>query len=131
MHTCARERVPKNPPIAAAAIVSHSSTRNYDVYFSLIFTSNLDSLALSRNPNSATMSAKDATSSKDEVTMVDVLQEEEDLEQDAKAVLGGSDDQHCTYSVVRHLQFLLNMRNNLRNFRDTCPGRRCTYARRA
>ncbi|XP_059468581.1 putative E3 ubiquitin-protein ligase UBR7 [Neocloeon triangulifer] len=33
-----------------------------------------------------------------EVTMVDVLQEEQEREQDANAVLGGSDDQHCTYS---------------------------------
>lgn len=34
------------------------------------------------------------------VTMLDVLEEEQDLEQDANAVLGGSDDQNCTYSKV-------------------------------
>jgi E3 ubiquitin-protein ligase UBR7 len=32
------------------------------------------------------------------ITMVDVLKEEEELEDDAKAVLGASDDQNCTYS---------------------------------
>lgn len=32
------------------------------------------------------------------VTMVDVLKEEQELEDDAKAVLGASDDQNCTYS---------------------------------
>ena len=34
------------------------------------------------------------------VTMLDVLQEENALEEDANAVLGASDDQHCTYSKV-------------------------------
>ena len=32
------------------------------------------------------------------VTMVDVLQDEQDLEDDANAVLGGADDKNCTYS---------------------------------
>uniref|UniRef100_T1IMN0 Putative E3 ubiquitin-protein ligase UBR7 n=1 Tax=Strigamia maritima TaxID=126957 RepID=T1IMN0_STRMM len=31
------------------------------------------------------------------ITMVDVLEEEKELEDDANAVLGGSDDQNCTY----------------------------------
>ena len=31
------------------------------------------------------------------VTMVDVLQDEESLEADAKAVLGNADDKNCTY----------------------------------
>lgn len=31
------------------------------------------------------------------VSMVDVLQEDNELEEEARAVLGGSDDQHCTY----------------------------------
>ena len=31
------------------------------------------------------------------VTMVDVLEEEKELEDDAAAVLGSADDQHCTY----------------------------------
>jgi E3 ubiquitin-protein ligase UBR7 len=38
------------------------------------------------------------------VTMVDVLKEEQELEDDAKAVLGASDDQNCTYSRVNLYQ---------------------------
>lgn len=34
------------------------------------------------------------------VTMVDVLEEENELEEDVNAVLGGSDDKTCTYSKV-------------------------------
>lgn len=34
------------------------------------------------------------------VTMVDVLEEENELEEDANAVLGGADDKTCTYSKV-------------------------------
>lgn len=34
------------------------------------------------------------------VTMLDVLQEENQLEEDAKAVLGASDDINCTYNKV-------------------------------
>ena len=34
------------------------------------------------------------------VTMLDVLQEEQDLEDNAFAVLAGSDDQNCTYLKV-------------------------------
>ena len=34
------------------------------------------------------------------VSMVDVLQEDNELEEEARAVLGDSDDQHCTYLVV-------------------------------
>nr|CAG4638518.1 EOG090X07TK [Cyclestheria hislopi] len=33
------------------------------------------------------------------ITLVDVLEEEAQLEEDADAVLGGSDDQNCTYSL--------------------------------
>ena len=36
----------------------------------------------------------------DTVTMIDVLEEEEELEENAFAVLGGSDDKHCTYYKV-------------------------------
>jgi E3 ubiquitin-protein ligase UBR7 len=46
------------------------------------------------------MSEGEVKKGDDVLTMVDVLQEEEDREQDANAVLGGSDDQHCTYSAV-------------------------------
>lgn len=35
------------------------------------------------------------------VTMLDVLQDQHDLEEDAKAVLGASDREHCTYDQVR------------------------------
>lgn len=38
------------------------------------------------------------------VTMVDVLENEKELEEDATAVLGASDDKNCTYlqvSVIR------------------------------
>lgn len=34
------------------------------------------------------------------VTMMDVLQEQQEFEEDAKAVLGASDDMNCTYSKV-------------------------------
>ena len=34
------------------------------------------------------------------ITMLDVLKEENDLEEDANAVLGGSDPQNCTYPQV-------------------------------
>ena len=34
------------------------------------------------------------------VSMVDVLQEDKLLEEEARAVLGDSDDQHCTYPQV-------------------------------
>lgn len=36
------------------------------------------------------------------VTMLDVLQEERELEDDANAVLGASDDKNCTYGKVSH-----------------------------
>lgn len=35
------------------------------------------------------------------VTMMDVLQEEQDFEDNANAVLGGSDEKNCTYSQVK------------------------------
>lgn len=34
------------------------------------------------------------------VTLVEVLEEEAQLQEDADAVLGGSDDANCTYSLV-------------------------------
>lgn len=48
------------------------------------------------------MSDKLAESVEDDssVTMLDVLQVESQLEEDAYAVLGASDDQNCTYSKV-------------------------------
>lgn len=48
------------------------------------------------------MSDKLAESIEDDnsVTMLDVLQVENQLEEDAYAVLGASDDQNCTYNKV-------------------------------
>lgn len=37
------------------------------------------------------------------VTMMDVLQEQQEFEEDANAVLGASDDKNCTYSKVNVL----------------------------
>lgn len=37
------------------------------------------------------------------VTLVEVLEEEAQLQEDADAVLGGSDDANCTYSLVNCL----------------------------
>ena len=39
----------------------------------------------------------------DEVSMVDVLEEDKELEAEANAVFGDSDDQHCTYDKVSTL----------------------------
>lgn len=36
----------------------------------------------------------------DEVSMVDVLAEDKELEEEANAVFGDSDDQNCTYDKV-------------------------------
>ena len=36
------------------------------------------------------------------LSMVDVLEEERQREEDANAVLGGSDDRNCTYDMVRN-----------------------------
>ncbi len=36
----------------------------------------------------------------DSVSMVEVLEEEKQLEEDCNAVLGGSDESQCTYSLV-------------------------------
>lgn len=51
------------------------------------------------------MSEKLAESIEDDnsVTMLDVLQVENQLEEDAYAVLGASDDQNCTYNKVCNL----------------------------
>ena len=35
------------------------------------------------------------------LSMLDVLEEQEQLEEDANAVLGGSDDKNCTYDMVK------------------------------
>ncbi len=43
----------------------------------------------------------------DTVTMVDILKEENELEEDAKAVLGGADERICTYMTGGKLDLLL------------------------
>ena len=43
------------------------------------------------------------------VTMLDVLQEENQLEEDANAVLGPSDDKNCTYNKVYESLFLTSV----------------------
>lgn len=39
------------------------------------------------------------------VTMLDVLQEQQDFEEDANAVLGASDDKNCTFPKVENYLF--------------------------
>ena len=46
-------------------------------------------------------------SSEDVLSMVDVLKEENDLEEEANAVLGDSDDQNCTHPKVKFLTFTI------------------------
>lgn len=41
---------------------------------------------------------KEESDAADGVTMLDVLQDETELEEDARAVLGGADDRNCTYN---------------------------------
>lgn len=49
------------------------------------------------------------------ITMLDVLEEEQKLEEDANAVLGGSDDKNCTFSEVGFflLSILFHISNSL------------------
>ena len=47
------------------------------------------------------------------VTMMDVLQEQQEFEEDANAVLGASDDKNCTYSKVEKSSLC---RKNIFNF---------------
>lgn len=56
------------------------------------------------------------------VTMVDVLQEENALEEDVNAVLGAADDQNCTYNKVQidfNLKIFLFFSIYNRTFRST------------
>ena len=41
------------------------------------------------------------------ISMVDVLEEEEQLEQDANAVLGGSDHANCTYALASIIKCII------------------------
>lgn len=44
-------------------------------------------------------------SGEDVLSMIDVLKEENELEEEANAVLGDSDDQNCTYPMVKKISF--------------------------
>lgn len=44
-------------------------------------------------------------SGEDVLSMIDVLKEENELEEEANAVLGDSDDQNCTYPMVKKIPF--------------------------
>lgn len=50
------------------------------------------------------------------VTMMDVLKEQEDFEEDANAVLGGSDDKNCTYSKVNIIIYLFDIKKYFYRF---------------
>lgn len=45
--------------------------------------------------------AAEAEAEEGTVSLVDVLEEDEELEQEASAVLGGSDSEKCSYPEVR------------------------------
>lgn len=47
------------------------------------------------------------------VSLVDVLEEDEELEQEASAVLGGSDSEKCSYPEVNILLFFLLRPDNV------------------
>lgn len=51
----------------------------------------------SNDPEASSTSTAGAAKDDGAVTMMDVLQEEAELEEDAAAVLGSADDKHCTY----------------------------------
>ena len=74
---------------------------------------------------SGSNSTRDAGEETEEpvISMVDYLKEEEELENDAHAVLGGSDEHHCTYPMVINYVFSVSMkfgqysnRSNIRTF---------------
>lgn len=69
------------------------------VQIALRFRSNSDQMAANGDKD-ADMSEYDGEKV---VTMMDVLQEQQDFEEDANAVLGASDDKNCTYSKVNPL----------------------------
>lgn len=56
----------------------------------------------SKEPTTSCEAGKHTDEEEDNgVTLVDVLEEEAQLEEDANAVLGGSDDANCTYHLVK------------------------------
>lgn len=57
-----------------------------------------------RGSSSSTEKPVDNCEDENSVTMLDVLQEENQLEEDANAVLGAADDKNCTYIQVNVTQ---------------------------
>lgn len=45
-------------------------------------------------------SSEDSNLDQSSLTMMDILEEQEALQEDAEAVLGAGDDEHCTYNKV-------------------------------
>lgn len=64
------------------------------------------------------------------LTMLDVLQEENALEEDANAVLGAADDQNCTYNKVllvfnlKNFFFFVLKRKRVFHFSNFCVWKR-------
>lgn len=56
---------------------------------------------------------EEMTESEEVVTMMDVLQEQQDFEDDANAVLGASDEKNCTYTKVNKIFFRLKLHINM------------------
>ena len=76
-------------------------------------------------------SAASGSSKLDEssVTMLDVLNEQNELEAESDAVLGGSDEKNCTYAQVRRNRFRCGkvwINFGFSGFRVTLVGRRFT-----
>lgn len=46
------------------------------------------------------------------VSLVDVLEQDEELENEASAVLGGSDSEKCSYPEVMHDLFVYNYKTH-------------------
>ena len=70
-------------------------------HFELSFQNKV--FATSSSSSSSTLTGNVMSSEQfenDEVSMVDVLEEDKELEAEANAVFGDSDDQHCTYEKV-------------------------------
>ena len=64
-------------------------------FFSLKYDSPL--INLNNRHNTFSLSLSLQNSEEDGITMWDVLQDEEAMEEDAKAVLGNADDKNCSY----------------------------------
>ena len=64
----------------------------------------------SKDPSTSIDAGKHTDDEEDNaVTLVEILEEEAQLEEDANAVLGGSDDANCTYRLVIYPQLVLNV----------------------